>query len=183
MTIACDLDGVLAEYNMPTHHLFSKWGPMRPMLGDPDRWFWYDAYGATAEMIAAATAEQTVDWWATLPKHRDFTPRVAALLTELHARTELTFVSARSCPREASLRWLATHLPELDGPQVIHTPRKALLLSALQPDHYLDDAWTLVRDYLQLMPQAAARTHLVERRYNQREMAPSPRREIGRAHV
>ena len=54
MTIACDLDGVLAEYNMPTHHLFSKWGPMRPMLGDPDRWFWYDAYGATAEMIAAA---------------------------------------------------------------------------------------------------------------------------------
>ena len=170
MTFCCDIDGVLADYNRPMHRLLSQRGPMTPFPGtDPEVWWWYPKHGATPAMIASAEAARDDDWWATLPLHPDLTPRAVDLLTRLHDRVELTFVSARPCGREATLRWLATSLPDLRHPHVVHTQRKPLVLAGMEPDFYVEDTGSFVVNFVQTARDLHTRpclTQLVNRPYN-----------------
>ncbi len=172
--IAIDIDGVLADYNHAMWRLLQACGAdMRPFEGpDPDCWFWYEKYGATAEQVKEALGRQTPEWWGHLDPHKELTLEALRGLAELCRLHEVTFVTSRPCGRDAAWYWLDWNLNYNDrlngpGPHVLVTPRKkhdalyAMDIDALVEDN-LDTVLALRGMYEYRMPV----TVVVDRAYN-----------------
>ncbi len=162
--IAMDIDGVLADFNSAFADLLRAEGAALTLTGEPDRWFWFEHYGATKAQSAAAWhyMEQHPEWLSSLRSHDDFRIPARMKLADLCDRHEVTFVTSRGTGREETATWLEQQLP-YTSIHVVLTPRaKSLALIAMQPDVIVEDCLST----LQSTPLKCLKL-LVNRAYNQ----------------
>ena len=165
--VVCDLDGVLVDFNSSARAFFLERGAsMREFeTGDPDRWNYMEAYGATPDMVKEFWGYVTdhPEWWAKLGKHRDFDDALP-VLAEVEDTAELYFMTSRpKGARDASVRWLQRNAC-IAHPQVIITPHdKTGALKSLRPDFVIEDN---LGTLAQFQSERMGKLILVERTYN-----------------
>ncbi len=168
LRLACDIDGVLAEYNQAFAAVLRAHGALLTLVEghEPSRWLWYRHYGATPEQIEAALAYTAShpEWWMTLARHADFTHVAMRLLSDLSNMAEVAFATARPSGRQQSIDWLDWNLTDCDTPQVILTPNKPLALIGLAPDVVIEDNHLTLEACVRALPDT--RLLLVNRPYN-----------------
>lgn len=152
--IACDVDGVLAQFNGAFRRVLENQGAVLTPFEDghnPTMWDWPVAYGATDEQYRSAWAwvESHPWWWGNLPAHQDFTPEAQRALDNLTRNNEVTFVSSRPNGRDALGSWLRMQLAAWDTPQVLLTPGddKHWALVAMKPHVVIEDKIETLRTY------------------------------------
>ncbi len=168
LCLACDIDGVLAEYNAAFAAVLRAHGAELTLVAgkEPERWLWYRHYGATAEQIEKALnyTSSHPHWWSALDRHADFTVGARNLLSDLCEDQEVTFVTARPCGRNATMHWLSWHLNNQDRVPTILTPNKPLALIGLAPDVVIEDNHLTLEACVRALPET--RLLLVDRPYN-----------------
>ncbi len=168
LRLACDIDGVLAEYNAAFCAVLRAHGAQMTLVEghEPSRWLWYRHYGATPEQIEKALAYTASHprWWENLNRHADFTATVRTVLSELCAAQEVTFVTARPCGRNEAMDWLTWYLHDADRVPTILTPNKPLALIGLAPDVVIEDNHLTLEACVRALPET--RLLLVDRPYN-----------------
>ncbi len=167
LRLACDIDGVLAEYNSAFAAVLRAHGALLTLVEghEPSRWLWYRHYGATPEQIEQSLAYTASHpkWWYQLACHADFTFKAKRQLNQLCDACEVTFVTARPCGREATADWLGFHnFGEFC--HVILTPNKPLALIGLAPDVVIEDNHLTLEACVRALPDT--RLLLVDRPYN-----------------
>lgn len=170
MKIGIDIDGVLANFNMPFAERLAKVTgkdlcPPRPF--DPTEWNWPGAFGYS-EIEVNQTWEvvhANPNFWAALPAMAGATEALFAL--EQHGSEhddEVYFVTARSgvAVKKQTERWLQGVLPSTDDYTVLVTPLKGLACAALQLDCYIEDNWVNALS----VAQTKTRSYLCTRTWN-----------------
>ncbi len=169
LRLACDIDGVLAEYNAAFAAVLRAHGALLTLVEghEPSRWLWYRHYGASPEQIEKALAYTAShpEWWATLGRHTDFTIDACRALADLNEAAEITFATARPCGRDESQGWLEFYLPHSYGNvHIVLTPNKPLALIGLAPDVVIEDNHLTLEACVRALPET--RLLLVDRPYN-----------------
>ncbi len=166
LRLACDIDGVLAEYNTAFAAVLRAHGAELTLVAgkEPERWLWYRHYGATAEQIEKALAYTAShpEWWGALARHADFTYPVVDALMAICDEQEVTFTTMRPCGRNETASWLDHYLNS--GVHVVLTPNKPLALIGLAPDVVIEDNHLTLEACVRALPET--RLLLVDRPYN-----------------
>lgn len=175
VSVALDIDGCFADWNNAFRDVLTGRGAtLRPFdeSGQPDRWHWPQAYGATFEQESDAwqAVYANPEWWASLDVHSDCDDSTRELLRQLvtAASAEVSFVTARPNGRAASIAWVADKwghtVPVMRTPS--YKPHALLALDAMVVIE--DDLNTLARyrDLRNNYSLPTALLLLIDRPYN-----------------
>lgn len=165
--VTLDIDGVLADFLGPYGDLLRDYGaPVPP--GEPSRWA-FDTEWPHHRTWAWNSIHAEPAWWATLPKHRDWTPLAKDSLARLRSYVKVHALTARPAPAtEATRKWLHAHV----GPvPVICSDGELLKIQLLEE---VIHPWALIDDNPSILascPEIPLRI-LVNRAYNQLDVLP-----------
>lgn len=174
-TIALDLDGCLASFNVAYRRRLEAYGAvLAPFSGaDPSVWDWPTLYGATPEQNDAAWASirpphhDCFEFWYTLPKHPDLTERALTILDSLTATPahDVLIVTARPAGTwDATDAWVECHLGDYVRTVVTPVAPKAYGYAALGAAYVVEDNRANALDLAAM--QTGATIYLIDRPYN-----------------
>lgn len=170
MTIGCDLDGVLADWNSSFIRLVKE-HTKRDLFGPsfaPRTWNYAEDAGYTTEEVRQVwnVIKGSRTFWAGLEPYYD--EKVVQALDLLHHKQahgdEVYFITSRPgyCAKEQSESWLEHH--GMGRPTVLISSDKGGCAAALKLDAYLDDNLENVMGVRVMRPQC--QTFLCDRPWN-----------------
>ena len=173
MIIACDIDGVFANFEDAFRDLARSIFGDRPVADyKPSDWNWSDS-GLTPEEISIAweRLKATDDFWLRLQSYHDVAPY---LVKRAYNEAVLLFPTSRvpsaGLPiTQQSSRWLANAFG-IDFPTVFVTSNKGPLAAALKYDYFIDDRDKNVIDVKDASP--STKVYLLDKPYNQSVTRP-----------